>query len=151
MVRITSPAKTAATNGISEHKGPVTLGTPCFNINSTCCSVSGTTKSSVSNSVAYVGSTTDNYSLGAALSDANIQNIVSDAMTSNRLSKDTNGVYFVLTSGFLTQYCGWHTHGTIGAQPSSSPSLVTRPATTAPVPHKPCRRTATGLRTRWRA
>src|SRR5262249_37892629 len=37
------------------------------------------------------------------------------------LAKDANGVYFVLTSadvtksGFLTQYCGWHTHATIAA------------------------------------
>ena len=45
---------------------------------------------------------------------------MSDAITSGRLPKDTNGVYFVLTSadvtassGFCTQYCGWHTRGTI--------------------------------------
>ena len=36
------------------------------------------------------------------------------------MPKDTNGVYFVLTSkdvtassGFCTQYCGWHTYGTV--------------------------------------
>src|SRR5207245_7347807 len=36
------------------------------------------------------------------------------------LPRDSNGVYFVLTSadvnetsGFCTQYCGWHTRGTI--------------------------------------
>ena len=36
------------------------------------------------------------------------------------LPKDTNGLYFVLTcsdvresSGFCTQYCGWHTHATL--------------------------------------
>ncbi|HYT98474.1 MAG TPA: hypothetical protein VEO36_14220, partial [Casimicrobiaceae bacterium] len=47
--------------------------------------------------------------------------VVSSAITSKRLPTDTNGVYFVLTSGdvnessgFCTQYCGWHTHGTIG-------------------------------------
>src|SRR6185369_231151 len=65
-------------------------------------------------------STTDNYSLGTALSDANIQTIVSSAISSGRLPLNSNGVYFVLTSadvnetsGFCTQYCGWHTHGTI--------------------------------------
>jgi hypothetical protein len=38
----------------------------------------------------------------------------------NGLPSDPNGVYFVLTSkevtetsGFCTQYCAWHTHGTI--------------------------------------
>ena len=42
------------------------------------------------------------------------------AKISNGLPKDTNGVYFVLTSpdvnetsGFCSHYCGWHTHGTI--------------------------------------
>jgi hypothetical protein len=46
---------------------------------------------------------------------------VSNQITSGALPKDTNAVYFVLTSsdvnatsGFCTQYCGWHTHGTIG-------------------------------------
>jgi hypothetical protein len=65
--------------------------------------------------------TSDNYTYGTSLSDANIQSVVSNAITSNRLPKDPNGVYFVLTSadvtatsGFCTQYCGWHTHGTIG-------------------------------------
>ena len=56
---------------------------------------------------------------GTALSDAQIQAVVSSAISSG-LPKDTNAVYFVLTSadvtatsGFCTQYCGWHTHGTI--------------------------------------
>ncbi|MDQ1514563.1 MAG: hypothetical protein QOE80_393, partial [Actinomycetota bacterium] len=64
--------------------------------------------------------TTDNYSQGTTLSDAGVQKVVSSAIGSKRLPMDTNGVYFVLTSsdvkessGFLTQYCGWHTHGTI--------------------------------------
>src|SRR5213079_2740259 len=53
--------------------------------------------------------------------DAQIQSVVSSAITSGRLPSNTNAVYFVLTSadvtassGFCTQYCGWHTHGTIG-------------------------------------
>lgn len=76
----------------------------------------------VLNSVNYVQSTTDNYSLGSSLSDANIKTIVSSAISSGRLPKDANGVYFVLTSadvketsGFGSQYCGWHTHGTISS------------------------------------
>lgn len=62
----------------------------------------------------------DNYSKGTALTDANIQAIVAAQISSNALPKDPTGVYFVLTSadvnatsGFCTQYCGWHTHGTI--------------------------------------
>ena len=46
---------------------------------------------------------------------------MSNAITSRRLPTDANGVYFVLTSADVncvqsasaTQYCGWHTHGTI--------------------------------------
>ncbi len=138
-------------NGISYHGGPVMLGTthvyyiwygdwlsapasgavpiltdlaqniggsPYFNINTTYYDGGG---NKVLNSVAFGGSTTDNYSRGKAVSDAGILGIVSDAINAGRLPKDTNGVYFVLTSsdvnetsGFCTQYCGWHTHGTIG-------------------------------------
>jgi hypothetical protein len=142
------PGGTAAPgNGISLHGGPVILGTtnvyyiwygnwagntgttiltdfangiggsPYFNINTTYNNSAGT---KVSNSVHYAGSTTDSYSQGTSLSDAAIQTVVSSAISSGRLPKDTNAVYFVLTSkdvtassGFCTQYCGWHTHGTI--------------------------------------
>ncbi|MEN3332780.1 MAG: hypothetical protein V7641_2145 [Blastocatellia bacterium] len=92
-------------------------GSPYFNINSTYTNSAGTP---ITNSVGYGGSTTDNYSRGTRLSDTAIRNIVSDAITSGRLPKSTNGIYFVLTSqdvtatsGFCTRYCGWHTHATI--------------------------------------
>jgi len=92
-------------------------GSPYFNINTTY--YNGSSKH-VSNSVHYAGSTTDNYSQGTAVSDAGIHAIVSSAISSKRVPNDPSGVYFVLTSadvnetsGFCTQYCGWHTHGTI--------------------------------------
>jgi hypothetical protein len=141
-------AKPAPTNnGIVYHGGPLILGTtnvyyiwygnwsgnnavtiltdlaqnvggsPYFNINTTYYNGSNV---HVSNSVHYAGSTTDAYSRGTSLSDSAIQGVVADAINSGRLPKDTNAVYFVLTSsdvtassGFCTQYCGWHTHGTI--------------------------------------
>jgi hypothetical protein len=66
--------------------------------------------------------TTTGYPQGTRLSDANIQTIVNNAITSGRLPYNSNGVYFVLTSsdvaersGFCTQYCGWHTAGTPSA------------------------------------
>ena len=90
---------------------------PYFNINTTYYDGSST---HVANLVTYAGSTTDGYSHGTALSDAQIQAVVSSAITTHKLPSDTSGVYFVLTSadvtatsGFCTQYCGWHTHGTI--------------------------------------
>ncbi|MCU1284147.1 MAG: hypothetical protein JWO13_497 [Acidobacteriales bacterium] len=142
------PTGGATTNGIVYHGGPVMTGTgnhiyfiwygnwsgntattiltdlaskiggsPYFNINTTYYDGSNT---HVSNAVAYAGNTTDNYSLGKSLTDANIQSIVASAITSGRLPLDSHAVYFVLTSsdvtassGFCTQYCGWHTNGTI--------------------------------------
>jgi hypothetical protein len=93
-------------------------GTPYFNINTTYYDGAGT---HVTNAVSYAGSTDNNYSLGKNLTDGNIQSIVASAINGSSLPKDTNGVYFVVTSadvnetsGFCTQYCGWHTHGTIG-------------------------------------
>lgn len=92
-------------------------GSAYYNINSTYYNGSNT---HVSNAVRYVTSTTDSYSQGTSLSDAGVQAVVSKAITSHALPLDSNGVYFVLTSadvnetsGFCTQYCGWHTHGTI--------------------------------------
>jgi len=134
-------------NGIDYHGGPVILGTTkvyyiwygnwsgntattiltdlaksiggssYFNINTTYYDGSN---NHVSNSVSYGSSTNDSYSQGTNLSDSQIQSIVSSAISSSALPKDTNAVYFVLTSsdvkessGFCSQYCGWHTSGTI--------------------------------------
>jgi len=90
---------------------------PYFNITTTYYNGANT---HVSNSVAFAASTTDAYSQGSVLSDSGVQNVVSSAIGAGRLPSDTNGVYFVLTSadvnessGFCTQYCGWHTHATI--------------------------------------
>ena len=135
-------------NGINYHGGPVMLGTtnvyyiwygnwtgntattiltdlathiapsPYYNINTTYYDGTG---QHVMNATAFGGSTYGASPYSTALSDADIQNVVSDAITTGKVPKDTKAVYFVLTSadvnatsGFCTQYCGWHTHGTIG-------------------------------------
>ena len=77
----------------------------------------------VAGSMTLAGTVTDTaYKYGANLSDSNIQSIVQDHCPSLG-SCDTNGIYFVLTSqdvnetsGFCTQYCGWHTNGTINGK-----------------------------------
>ena len=90
--------------------------TPYWNINTTYYDAAGAT---ISPTVTLAGQANDNYSQGTALSDAKIKKIVTKAIGTT-LPKDTKGLYFVLTSkdvnetsGFCTQYCGWHTHATI--------------------------------------
>ena len=97
-------------------------GSPYFKINATYTGSSN----AISGNVTYGGaSTMTGYPYGVALSDANIQQIVGSAIGSGLgpAGGDTNGIYFVLTSsdvnessGFCTQYCGWHTHGTISGR-----------------------------------
>jgi hypothetical protein len=163
-----SRARPTKGNGINYHGGPLILGTTnvhyiwygswssgdktiltdlaqsiggsaYFNINTTYYNGSGT---HVSNAVSYAGAANDNYSHGTSLSDSAIQSIVAAQNPT-----DTNGIYFVLTSadvnetsGFCTQYCGWHTHGTINGRdikyafignPARCPSACTN-GTTAP-------------------
>lgn len=138
-------------NGISYHGGPVMLGqvtayyiwyggwsgnsaetiltnfiqneggSSYYNINTTYYNGSG---QHVSNSIAYGGATSDNYSQGKSFGDSGVEAIVSTAINSRAFGPaNSNAVYFVLTSadvnetsGFCTQYCGWHTHGTINGQ-----------------------------------
>jgi len=92
-------------------------GSPYYNINTTY--YDGANRK-VSNAVAAPASTTDNYSRGTALTDADVQTIVANSIASGSLPKDANGVYVVLTSadvnetaGFCTQYCVWHTRASI--------------------------------------
>lgn len=95
-------------------------GSPYWNMNTTYYNGS---KTPLANALAYLGSTTDSYSQGTSLSDAQIQAVVSSAISSGRLPADAAGIYLVLTSadvtassGFCTQYCGWHTYGTLGGK-----------------------------------
>ena len=90
-------------------------GSPYFNINTTYYNGSN---QHVSNSVTYRSSYTDSYSQGTSFGDAGVLNIVKKALGTT--TPDSKAVYFVLTSadvketsGFCSQYCGWHTHATI--------------------------------------
>ncbi|MDP9121956.1 MAG: EXORDIUM family protein [Acidobacteriota bacterium] len=93
-------------------------GTPYWNIETTYTQSGG---GRVSNSLRFGGSSFDSYSQGSAVDDNGIANIVANALNTGALPLDSTGVYLVLTSadvnettGFCTQYCGWHTAGTFG-------------------------------------
>jgi hypothetical protein len=79
----------------------------------------GDTANNVSGLMALGASVSDAYSRGPVLLDSDIQAIVT-AHAGRDLPKDSNGLYFVLTSsdvieasGFCTLYCGWHTSANI--------------------------------------
>ncbi len=74
------------------------------------------------NFIPTTNETTDAYSQGKRLRDSSVLTVVNNAITSGRLPYNPDGVYFVLTSsdvaessGFCTQYCGWHTAATPSA------------------------------------
>jgi len=94
-------------------------GSPYFNINTTYGDTTGNVPNTPS-TIRYAGSVSDTGSLGTSLSDSSIWTLVSNALKT--LPADPNGVYFVLTapyvaetSGFLSQYCGWHTANYFGS------------------------------------
>ena len=98
-------------------------GSPYFNINTTYGDTVGNVPNTPS-TIRYVSSTSDTGSLGTSLTDSSIWTLVTNAFKSGKLPVDPNGVYFVLTapyvaetSGFLTQYCGWHNNASYNNTP----------------------------------
>jgi hypothetical protein len=94
---------------------------PYFAINTTYSDSAGAKVVNALSLVATTAVSATGSTYSKALSDANIQTLVSNAITTGALPKDPNAVYLVLTSkdvnatsGFCTAYCGWHTHATIG-------------------------------------
>jgi hypothetical protein len=94
---------------------PDLSGSSYWNIVTTYTNSAGT---HIPNCLTYGGSTTDSYSQGTTLSDAGVWNVVTRALNNGYLPRSSNAVYYVLTSsdvtessGFCTQYCGWHTNG----------------------------------------
>jgi len=90
-------------------------GSQYFNTNTGYFDGNGT---SVSNSVSFSGSANDSYSHGSSITDSDIWLIVTNALSKGNLPVDSNGVYFVLTSGdvrvagFPSAICAWHTQQT---------------------------------------
>jgi hypothetical protein len=86
-------------------------GSPYFAIN-TSYSINSNV---ITGNVSFGGETTDTGSQGKRLNDLTLVRVITNAIGSGALPRDTNGVYFVLsssdiyeTSGFCTRYCGFH-------------------------------------------
>ncbi len=110
----------AQTNGSDNATGQQILrdfgnsigSSPHFMINTTY----GTSSFPISGSVLFGGETSVGYTKGTRLRDADILKIINTAISSGGVPFNPDGVYFLLTSsdvtassGFCTQYCGWHT------------------------------------------
>ena len=92
-------------------------GSPYYQLNTSLSAA----RQAISGNVNFTANSNETSDSGkTSLSDGDIQAVVGNAITSGRLPYNSNGVYFVITSsdvtassGFCTQYCGWHTHGSI--------------------------------------
>ena len=116
----------------------------CTDINTTYDDGAGNARQRAT--IDYAGLDDERYLTATSLSDAQILQVVSDALAGKHLPHDTDAIYFVLTSsevtassGFCTQYCGWHTaahHGgaETSTRSSATPIAARRPAraTTGP-------------------
>src|SRR5262249_993260 len=105
----------AATRSLIEHMFSTIGGSRLELVNSTY----GDNTGNVTGNVRFGGSTI--VSSSPNLSDATLRTTRSNALNSGALPRDSNGAYFVLTSsninetsGFCTEYCGFHTHATLG-------------------------------------
>ena len=87
------------------------------------------------------GQVFDNYSRGTALTSTTFSQVISIPLNSGALPVDPNGIYFLLTSPdvtlttgttkFCTDYCGFHTSGTLGTA-DIKVAFVGDPATQCP-------------------
>jgi len=108
-------SNTAATRSAIEGFFSTIGGSALELVNSTY----GDNTNNVTGNVHFGGSTI--VSSTQNLTDRRLQNTVNNALNSGALPRDANGVYFVIsssnineTSGFCTQYCGFHTRATLG-------------------------------------
>jgi len=108
-------SNTQASVSLIEHFVSTLGNTPYEKIATTYGDTTGNVSGNVSlGGVTFVNSSTN-------LTDTSLRTTVSNAISSGALPRNGNGVYMVLsssnineTSGFCTQYCGFHTHASLG-------------------------------------
>jgi hypothetical protein len=106
-------------------------GSPWMKINTRGGGYTGTGSTAMTGNVGRVIEGNFGYLNGKTrLTDANIATVVSQYVATQG-GASTNAIYFVLTSsnvtassGFCTQYCGWHSKGTIGGVANVKYSFV---------------------------
>lgn len=107
-------------NGSDNPAGQGIVNDFLFGLNHSGYYATNTSYPGVSGAFTVGGATTDKYSQGSILTDRKVASIVSNAINTGKFPKDSNGIYFVLSSsdvsessGFCSRYCGWHTYGTL--------------------------------------
>jgi phosphate-induced protein 1 len=98
-------------------------GSPYFNINTTYYNGAN---AHVQNAVTYTGYWTTGTDVGAPSSsptDADMVNVIATGISKGRIVYDANTVYAIFTGsgvnlggGFGSQYCAYHTNGTVGGK-----------------------------------
>ncbi len=95
-------------------------GSPYFNINTTYYNASGTHVANVVNYTQYWAANTSVPASGASVTDAQMVALLQAGINSGALTYDASTVYAIFTAGgvnlgggFGTQYCAYHTTGTV--------------------------------------
>ncbi|CAI5473043.1 unnamed protein product [Closterium sp. Yama58-4] len=133
------------TASLSPHADPSVTVPLWWNINRLYYDSSG---NHISESVTWGGEVEDaNYSRGKTLSDADVRSLITNAISSNQLPYNEDGVYFVLSDetvsqmwnmpggsrpAFCASFCGWHWDGRASSFGSIVYSWVGNAATLCP-------------------
>jgi hypothetical protein len=95
-------------------------GSPYFNINTTYYNASGTHVANIVNYTQFYANNTSVPASGASVSDASMLSMLQSAFNAGKLTYDAGTLYAIFTKGtvnlgggFGTQYCAYHSWGTV--------------------------------------
>jgi len=105
-------------------------GSPYFGINSTYYNGSNSYVANTVEYTSYWATGTDVAAPSASPTDANMVALIQSGITLGKIAYDPNTVYAIFTGpginlggGFGTQYCAYHTHGTVSVNGASQIAL----------------------------
>ncbi len=106
-------------------------GSPYFSINSTYKDGLGQAIKNVVNYTGYWANNTSVPANGQNVSDAAMISMLQSGLTSRKLVYDPNTLYLIFTAGtvnlgggFGTQYCAYHTHGTVSVTGQGNKTIL---------------------------